>query len=92
MAPLLVGGAALLAGQSGGSQQQIPAGAARNLTPAQQEYLNRPGMTWDWARLQRDAAASGVPLDQYVSTNWPRIAGGEYNVQRMGEGGLSAVS
>lgn len=92
MGPLLAGGAALLAGQSGGSQQQIPAGATRNLTPAQQEYLNRPGVTWDWARLQRDAAASGTPLDQYVSTNWPRIAGGEYNVQRMAEGGLSAVS
>ena len=91
MAPLLVGGA-LLAGQSGGSQQQAPAGATRNLTPAQQEYLNRPGVTWDWARLQRDAAASGTPLDQYVSTNWPRIAGGEYNVRQMAEGGLSALS
>ena len=92
MGPLLLGGATLLAGQSGGSQQQAPAGATRNLTPAQQEYLNRPGVTWDWARLQRDAAASGTPLDQYVSTNWPRIAGGEYNVQRMAEGGLSALS
>lgn len=92
MGPLLAGGAALLAGQSGGSQQQAPAGATRNLTPAQQEYLNRPGVTWDWARLQRDAAASGTPLDQYVSTNWPRIAGGEYNVRQMAEGGLSALS
>ena len=92
MAPLLAGGAALLAGQSGGSQQQAPAGATRNLTPAQQEYLNRPGVTWDWARLQRDAAASGTPVDLYVSTNWPRIAGGEYNVQQMAEGGLSALS
>ena len=92
MAPLLLGGA-LLAGQSGGSQQQqAPAGATRNLTPAQQEYLNRPGVTWDWARLQRDAAASGTPLDLYVSTNWPRIASGEYNVQQMAEGGLSALS
>lgn len=92
MAPLLLGGA-LLAGQSGGSQrQQAPASATRNLTPAQQEYLNRPGVTWDWARLQRDAAASGTPLDLYVSTNWPRIASGEYNVQRMAEGGLSALS
>ena len=91
MGPLLLGGA-LLAGQSGGSQQQAPAGATRNLTPAQQEYLNRPGVTWDWARLQRDAAASGTPLDLYVSTNWPRIASGEYNVQQMAEGGLSALS
>ena len=93
LGPLLAGGALLL-GQSGGSQQQapVPAGATRNLTPAQQEYLNRPGATWDWNRLQRDATASGVSLDQYIATNWPRVTAGEYNVQRMAEGGLSAVS
>lgn len=92
MAPLLLGGA-LLAGQSGGSQQQPPPpGATRSLTPAQQEYINRPSITWDWARLQRDAAASGTSLDQFIATNWPRVTAGEYNVQRMAEGGLSAVS
>lgn len=91
MAPLLVGGA-LLAGQSGGSQPPPPPGATRNLTPAQQEYLNRPSITWDWERLQRDAATSGTSLDQFIATNWPRVTSGEYNVQRMAEGGLSAVS
>lgn len=90
--PLLAGGAALLAGQSGGSQQQPPANATRNLTPAQQEYFNRPGITWDWAKMQRDAANSGVTLDQYMAQNWPRVTSGEYNVQRMAQGGLSAVS
>jgi hypothetical protein len=90
LGPLLAGGA-LLAGQSGGSQQQAPAGT-RNLTPQQQEYLNRPGVTWDWDRMQRDAAGSGVTLDQYVASNWNRISSGEYNVQRMAEGGLSALS
>jgi hypothetical protein len=91
LGPLLAGGA-LLAGQSGGSQQQAPATATRNLTPQQQEYLNRPGVTWDWDRMQRDAAGSGVTLDQYVASNWNRISSGEYNVQRMAEGGLSALS
>lgn len=89
LAPLLAGGA-LLAGQSGGSQQ-APA-ATRNLTPQQQEYLNRPGVTWDWNRMQRDAATSGMTLDQYMANNWNRVSAGEYNVQRMAQGGLSALS
>ena len=92
MTPLLLGGAALLAGQGGGSQQQQTTTTTTSLTPAQQEYLNRPGVTWDWDRLQRDAAASGTTLDQFVATNWPRVTAGEYNVQRMAQGGLSAVS
>lgn len=92
LGPLLAGGAALLAGQQGGgSQQQAPA-ATRNLTPQQQEYLNRPGVTWDWNRLQRDAATSGMTLDQYMAANWNRVSAGEYNVQRMAQGGLSALS
>jgi hypothetical protein len=91
LGPLLAGGALLLGQQGGGSQQQAPA-ATRNLPPQQQEYLNRPGVTWDWTRLQRDAAASGATLDQYIATNWPRVSSGEYNVQRMAQGGLSALS
>jgi hypothetical protein len=91
LAPLLAGGA-LLAGQSGGSQQQTSTTTTGSLTPQQQEYLNRPGVTWDWTRMQRDAAGSGMTLDQYVASNWNRISSGEYNVQRMAEGGLSALS
>jgi len=91
LGPLLAGGALLLGQQGGGSQQQAPA-ATRNLTPQQQEYLNRPGVTWDWTRLQRDAATSGMTLDQYVATNWNRVSAGEYNVQNMAQGGLSALS
>jgi hypothetical protein len=91
LGPLLAGGALLLGQQGGGSQQQAPA-ATRNLTPQQQEYLNRPGVTWDWNRLQSDAAASGMTLDQYMANNWNRVSAGEYNVQRMAQGGLSALS
>lgn len=90
-APLLAG-AALLAGQSGGGQQQPAPAAVRALPAAQQEYINRPGITWDWARMQRDAAAANLTLDQFMSRNWPRITGGEYNAPRMAQGGLSVMS
>lgn len=90
-APLLAG-AALLAGQSGGGQQQPVPAAVRALPAAQQEYINRPGITWDWARMQRDAAAANLTLDQFMSRNWPRITGGEYNAPRMAQGGLSVMS
>lgn len=92
LGPLLAGGAALLAGQSGGGSRQPALTASRSLSPAQQEYLNRPGTSWDWSRMQRDAATSGLTLDQYVASNWPRITSGEYNVQAMAQGGLSALS
>jgi hypothetical protein len=91
MLPILAGGALLLGQQGGGSQQQAPA-ATRNLTPQQQEYLNRPGVSWDWNRIQRDAAASGTTLDQYIATNWPRVSSGEYNMPAMAQGGLSVLS
>lgn len=91
LGPLLAGGALMLGQQGGGSRQAAPA-ATRNLTPQQQEYLNRPGVTWDWNRMQRDAATSGMTLDQYMATNWNRVSAGEYNVQRMAQGGLSALS
>lgn len=92
MAPLLLGGAALAAGQFGGSQQQQTPAAVRNLTPTQQEYINRPGFSWDWNKMQREAAANNVSLDQFIATNWPRVVSGEFNVQRMAQGGLSMVS
>jgi hypothetical protein len=92
LAPLLAGGALLLGQQGGGSQQQTSTTTTGSLTPQQQEYLNRPGVTWDWNRMQRDAAGSGMTLDQYVASNWNRISSGEYNVQNMAEGGLSALS
>jgi hypothetical protein len=93
LAPLLAGGALLL-GQQGGGSSGTPqtVTTSRSLTPQQQEYLNRPGVTWDWNRMQRDAAASGMNLDQYVANNWNRVSAGEYNVQNMAQGGLNALS
>jgi hypothetical protein len=93
LGPLLAGGAALMSMQSSqqpqGSQVQQ---ATRNLTPQQQEFINRPGITWDWNKMQQDAATSGLTLDQFMARNWPRVTAGEYNVRPMAEGGLSVMS
>jgi len=90
LAPLLAGGA-LLASQGGGQPQAAPP-QTRALPAAQQEYINRPGVVWDWARMQRDATASNLTLDQFMARNWPRVTSGEYNAAPMAQGGLSMVS
>jgi len=93
LGPLLAGGALLL-GQAGGTGQRPPQvqQATRSLTPQQQEFINRPGVTWDWNKMQQDAATSGLTLDQFMARNWPRVTAGEYNVRPMAEGGLSVMS
>jgi len=93
LGPLLAGGALLLS-QSGATGQQPPQvqQATRSLTPQQQEFINRPGVTWDWNKMQQDAATSGLTLDQFMARNWPRVTAGEYNVRPMAEGGLSVMS
>ena len=87
----LLAGAALLAGQGGGQKQAAPP-QTRALPAAQQEYINRPGITWDWTRMQRDAAAANLSLNEFMARNWPRVTGGEYNTPRMAQGGLSVMS
>lgn len=71
--------------------------AVSTLSPEQQEYFNRPSISWDWNRLQRDANASGMSLNQYMSNNWNALASGAYNTSGgatgMYKGGaLGAVS
>jgi hypothetical protein len=89
-AALLAGAAALSSLRSAPAQAQQ---AVSTLPASQQEYFNRPNQTWDWNRMQRDAAASGMGLSQYMATNWPRITSGQYNTQAMAQGGaLSAVA
>ena len=45
------------------------------MSPAQQEYFNRPSVAWDWNKMQTDANASNMSLDQFMASNWPRITG-----------------
>ena len=53
--------------------------AASTLSPEQQEYFNRPSITWDWNKLQQDANASNMSLSQFMASNWNNITSGRYN-------------
>lgn len=53
--------------------------AVAQLSPQQQEYFNRPSVTWDWGKMQRDAAASGMGIGQFMAANWNAVTGGAYN-------------
>ena len=80
-----------------GSQPPAVQAAVQSMSPAQQEYFNRPSQAFDWDRMQRDAAGMGMDLTQYMAQNWNKIASGTYNqpVQRPGYaqgGALSTVA
>jgi hypothetical protein len=70
---------------------------APGLSEAQKEYFNRAPTVWDWGRLQQDAAANGVGLGKYMSSNWNAITQGKYNKAGSGQktafatGGLNAL-
>jgi hypothetical protein len=74
--------------------------AVSKMSPAQQEYFNRPSVSWDWNKLQGDANASNVSLTEYMARSWPKITSGAYNMQtattnppKLAQGGaLSAVA
>lgn len=96
---LLAGGAALAAASGMGSAPAQAQQAVSTLPPEQREYFNRPNVTWDWGRIQRDASMSGMSMGQYIATNFPRFTSGQYNAQPatsapgMAQGGaLSAVA
>jgi len=83
---LLMG--ATLLGSLSSAPQPVKA-AVSSLSPQQQAYFNRPSITWDWNKMQSDAAARGLGLSQYMSQYWPQITGGAYNqtVPRYAHGG-----
>jgi hypothetical protein len=104
-------GTKVLGGLSLISALQKPPVAAQEaitkLSPQQQEYFNRPSVSWDWNRMQTDANAANMSLDRYMAENWPKITGyasgtpgaqqGVYNINQapIGKaqgGALSAVS
>ena len=81
--------------------------AIAKMSPEQQEYFNRPSVSWDWTRMQNDANAANVSLDRFMAENWPKITGyasgtpdarqGVYNlplapVGKARGGALSAVA
>lgn len=97
-------GATLLSSLSGAPAQVQQ--AVKKMSPEQQEYFNRPSVTWDWNKMQNDANAAGLSLDRFMASNWPRITGyasstpdarqGAYNqpapIGKARGGALSAVA
>lgn len=69
----------VLGGLTLASALQKPPPAAQEaitrLSPEQQEYFNRPSVAWDWNKMQTDANAANMSLDQFMASNWPRITG-----------------
>lgn len=53
--------------------------AVASMSPEQQEYFNRPSVTWNWDQLQKDAATSGQDLSSYMAQNWNKVTAGQYN-------------
>jgi hypothetical protein len=49
--------------------------AIKKMSPEQQEYFNRASIAWDWDKMQSDANAANMSLDQFMNSNWPRITG-----------------
>lgn len=87
------GKALMLASMLKGAPQPVQQ-AVSSLSPQQQEYFNRPSVTWDWARMQNDAAARGMSLAEYMAGNWNAVASGAYNQPsaRFARGGLSQMA
>ena len=104
-------GTKVLGGLSLISALQKPPVAAQEaiakMSPQQQEYFNRPSVSWDWNRMQTDANAANMSLDRYMAENWPKITGyasgtpgaqqGSYNypqapIGKAQGGALSAVA
>ena len=53
--------------------------AVSSLSPAQQEYFNRPSTPWDWNRIQTEANNANVSLADFMSSNWNKLTSGVYN-------------
>jgi len=81
----LLAGAALLGSLS--SAPQPVQQAVQKLSPDQQEYFNRPSISWDWDRMQNDATAANQDLGTFMAKNWPQITSGQYNSVKKAQGG-----
>jgi len=73
LAPLALTAGSLL------SQPKAVQQAAQSLSPSQQEYFNRPGITWNWDQIQADADRNNMSLGDYMASNWNNLTGGQYN-------------
>lgn len=74
-APLVMAAGSLL------SEPQQVQQAVGSLSPSQQEYFNRPGVSWDWNKIQADADRNQMSLSEYLAGNWNNLTGGQFNQQ-----------
>lgn len=98
LAPLALAGGSFL------SKPPDVDAAVSKLSPEQQEYFNRPSVSWDWEKLQGDANRANLSLPDYMSRYWPQITSGAYNKEpvqvasaenpttQMAQGGLSRIA
>lgn len=73
-----LGYTALTALNKGSVPQEVQPEVSK-LPEAQQEYFYRPSVTWDWSKMQSDAAANNMTLSQYLARNWGDVTSGKYN-------------
>jgi hypothetical protein len=72
-APLVMAAGSLL------SEPEQVQQAVGQLSPSQQEYFNRPGISWDWDKIQSDADRNQMSLSEYLAGNWNNLTGGQFN-------------
>ena len=63
--------------------------AVTELSPEQQEYFNRPLVSWDWDRLRLDANNANMSIGAFISQNMPTISQGYYNTVTTPAGAYS---
>ena len=100
--PLSTAGLALTAASALDAPEDVTQ-AVSSLSPEQQEYFNRPLVSWDWDKMRLDANNANMTLGAFMSYNMPTISQGYYNMSepvtayrggpmKMNMGGLNQVS
>ena len=69
--------------------------AVSAMSPEQQEYFNRPQVSWDWNAVRQDANRANLSLTEFMAQNFNNLTSGQYNMQASGYnrgGALRAAS
>lgn len=88
-------GLSLVSALGSAKTPQEVAQASSSMSPEQREYFNRVAPTWDWTKLQNEAAQRGVGLGAYIASDWNKLSSQEYNNPqsvKLSRGGLGMVA
>jgi hypothetical protein len=58
--------------------------AVSTMSPEQQEYFNRPQVSWDWDAVRQDANRANLSLTEFMAQNFNNLTSGQYNMQASG--------